>query len=81
MIAVNFLYLYALAPRLRDRHEVCAPDELAACGTADRVSRAVPSVSVGAKKNPLVRRHRRVARSISIRSRQSQASMSRDFLK
>lgn len=45
MIAANFLYLYALAPKLRDRNQVCAPDDPAACGTADRVSRVVLWIS------------------------------------
>lgn len=44
LIAVNFAYVYGLAPRLRG-DEACSADEPAACGTADRVSRVVLWVS------------------------------------
>lgn len=44
LIALNCAYVYALAPKLRG-DEACPVDEPTACGTADRVSRAVLWVS------------------------------------
>ena len=41
LIALNGIYVYRIAPRLRGELESCAPDDPAACETADRVSRAV----------------------------------------
>ena len=40
LIALNFAYVYAIAPRLRG-DEACPVDDPTACGTADRVSRVV----------------------------------------
>ena len=39
LIALNFVYVYRLAPRLRASGEACPIDEPTACSTADRVSR------------------------------------------
>lgn len=39
LIALNFVYVYRLAPRLRASGEACPIDEPTACLTADRVSR------------------------------------------
>lgn len=47
LIALNFAYVYALAPRLRTENQSCPVDEPTACGTADRVSRIVLWISVG----------------------------------
>ncbi|MCA1854198.1 MAG: hypothetical protein LC647_17965, partial [Beggiatoa sp.] len=44
LIALNFAYVYAIAPRLRG-DQACPIDEPTACGTAVRVSRAVLWVS------------------------------------
>lgn len=44
LIALNFAYLHALAPGLRGE-QACPADEPTACGTADRVSRAVLWIS------------------------------------
>lgn len=44
LIAVNFAYIYALAPRLSGG-QACPGDDPSACGTADRVSRVVLWVS------------------------------------
>ena len=41
LIALNAIYVYRIAPRLRGELESCAPDDPTACETADRVSRAV----------------------------------------
>lgn len=41
LIATNFVYVYALAPRLRSKLESCAPDDPLACAASDRLSRAV----------------------------------------
>ena len=41
LIALNAIYVYRIAPRLRGELESCAPNEPSACETADRVSRAV----------------------------------------
>jgi hypothetical protein len=46
LIALNFAYVYAIAPRLRG-DLACPSDEPTACGTADRVNRAVLWVSAG----------------------------------
>lgn len=40
LIALNFLYVYALAPRLRAADETCPVDQPSACSTADPVRRA-----------------------------------------
>ncbi|MGH9159048.1 MAG: hypothetical protein ACRD2X_03570 [Vicinamibacteraceae bacterium] len=45
LIALNVLYVYALAPRLRGADETCPVDQPSACSTADRVSRAVLWIS------------------------------------
>ncbi len=39
LIALNFVYVYWLAPRLRAAGEACPIDEPTACSTADKVSR------------------------------------------
>lgn len=41
LIALNFVYMYQLAPRLRSTGEACPTDEATACSAADTVSRAV----------------------------------------
>lgn len=38
-IALNFVYVYRMAPLVRAGGEACAIDEPTACSTADRVSR------------------------------------------
>lgn len=43
LIALNFAYVYRFAPGLRE--QACPVDEPTACGTADRLSRAVLWVS------------------------------------
>lgn len=45
MIAGNFLYVYWLSPRLRQRGAGCAVGEAEACDTASRLSRVVLWVS------------------------------------
>lgn len=45
LIALNFAYVYALAPRLRAGDQACPADDPTACGRADRVSRIVLWVS------------------------------------
>jgi hypothetical protein len=45
LIATNFVYVYAIAPRLRTKLESCAPDDPSECAVSDRVSRAVLWVS------------------------------------
>lgn len=39
LIALNFVYVYQLAPRFRAAGQACPIDEPTACSTADRVSR------------------------------------------
>lgn len=39
VIAVNFVYVYRLAPRLSAAGQACPSDEPTACSTADKVSR------------------------------------------
>jgi mercuric ion transport protein len=46
LIALNVLYVYVLAPRLRGADDTCPVNQPSACGTADRVSRAVLWISV-----------------------------------
>jgi len=41
LIAGNFVYVYAIAPRLQARSGACDPSEPGACQTASRVSRFV----------------------------------------
>lgn len=41
LIAANFAYVYALAPRLRESDPSCPPDDPGDCETADRLSRGV----------------------------------------
>lgn len=41
LIATNFVYVYALAPRLRPTLASCAAEDPSACAAADRFSRAV----------------------------------------
>lgn len=41
LIALNFVYVYQLAPRLRSAGDACPINEPTACSTADRVSRVV----------------------------------------
>ena len=45
LIAMNFAYVYALAPRLRGADQTCSADEPTVCGTADCISRVVLWVS------------------------------------
>lgn len=45
LIALNFAYVYALAPRLRGGDPSCPADDPTACGTADRLSRIVLGIS------------------------------------
>jgi mercuric ion transport protein len=46
LIALNFVYIYGLTPRLQFTHQACPPDETApACGTAERLTRVVLWVS------------------------------------
>jgi mercuric ion transport protein len=45
LIGLTFLYVYALAPRFRAAGQACAPDDPAACATADRVTRVVLPIS------------------------------------
>lgn len=47
LIAVNFLYTYALAPHFRARAEACPADAPEACGTASSVSRAMLWIAAG----------------------------------
>lgn len=46
LIGLNFVYVYALAPRLKSTIEACDP-ESAACGQASRLSRMVLWLSAG----------------------------------
>jgi mercuric ion transport protein len=46
LIGLNFVYVYALAPRLKTSIEVCSQDD-AACGQASRLSRIVLWLSAG----------------------------------
>jgi hypothetical protein len=39
LIALNFVYVYRVAPRWRAAGETCPIDEVNACSTADRLSR------------------------------------------
>ena len=41
LIAGNFVYVYRIAPAIRDRDATCSPGAPDACATADRVSRIV----------------------------------------
>jgi putative copper export protein len=41
LISGNFVYLYAVAPKLQARRGACDPDDPAACRTASRFSRIV----------------------------------------
>jgi hypothetical protein len=41
LISINFIYLYAVAPKLQARRGACDPDDPAACRTASRFSRIV----------------------------------------
>jgi len=41
MISGNFVYLYAIAPKLQARNGACDPNDPAACRTASRFSRVV----------------------------------------
>lgn len=45
LIAMNFVYVYRLAPRLRNQMNSCPSDDPHACAGADRISRAVLWVS------------------------------------
>lgn len=45
LVALNFAYVYALAPRLRG-DQTCPVDELTACETADRVTQVVLWTSI-----------------------------------
>ena len=47
LISSNFVYIYALAPRLQARSEACDPNDPAACQTASRFSRVVLWCSAG----------------------------------
>jgi mercuric ion transport protein len=41
LISVNFVYVYAIAPKLQMRSGACDPNDPAACQTASRFSRVV----------------------------------------
>jgi mercuric ion transport protein len=41
LISANFVYLYAVAPKLQAKNGACDPSDPAACQTASRVSRIV----------------------------------------
>lgn len=45
LIAANFLYVYRIAPRLRQDLETCAVDDQSVCAGADRVGRIVLWIS------------------------------------
>lgn len=47
LIGSNFVYVYALAPRLKAQGEACSVEDPGACGTASRISRALLWVSAG----------------------------------
>lgn len=47
LIALNFVYVYRVAPRLRAAGEACPIDEANACSTADQVSRVTLWTSAG----------------------------------
>lgn len=47
LISANFVYLYALAPKLQARNGACDPNDPAACQTASRFSRIVLWCSAG----------------------------------
>jgi mercuric ion transport protein len=47
VIALNVLYVYGLAPRLRATHQACPPDAAeSACGPAERLTRVILWISV-----------------------------------
>jgi len=41
LIGGNFVYVYAVAPKLQEKTGACSPDDPAACYTASRLSRLV----------------------------------------
>lgn len=41
LIAGNFVYVYALASRLQEKHGACEPNDPAACQAASRFSRVI----------------------------------------
>lgn len=41
MISSNFIYIYAIAPKLQARNGACDPNDPATCRTASRLSRVV----------------------------------------
>ncbi len=41
MISGNFIYIYAVAPKLQARNSACDPNDPATCRTASRLSRVV----------------------------------------
>jgi mercuric ion transport protein len=45
LISSNFVYVYAVAPKLQLRNGACDPNDPAACQTASRFSRIVLSIS------------------------------------
>src|SRR5579864_1242410 len=47
MITGNFLYVYAIAPKLQIRSEACDPNDPGACQTASRFNRIVLWCSAG----------------------------------
>lgn len=47
LIALNFVYVFHFAPRLRTQSQACPVDGPSACGTASRVSRWILWVSAG----------------------------------
>jgi hypothetical protein len=47
LIAGNFVYVYAIAPKLQARSRACDPNDPAACQTASRFSRIVLWCSAG----------------------------------
>jgi mercuric ion transport protein len=47
LIAGNFVYVYAIAPKLQARSRACDPNDPTACQTASRFSRIVLWCSAG----------------------------------
>jgi mercuric ion transport protein len=47
LITANFVYVYAVAPRLQIKNEACDPNDPTACQTASRFSRIVLWCSAG----------------------------------
>src|SRR5262249_11910288 len=47
LIAANFVYLFRIAPRLRQHAASCPVDQPSACGSASRMSRVILWLSAG----------------------------------